>query len=68
MHARSEEFDATELRRARPFLETIDLRALELVQVMALNDSSGYIHQDPGRGGFFHKFWIGVCHPDPIEG
>ena len=29
MHARSEEFDATELRRARPSLETIDLRALE---------------------------------------
>ena len=30
MHALSEEFDATELRRARTSLETIDLRALEL--------------------------------------
>ena len=29
MHARSKEFDATELRRARASLETIDLRALE---------------------------------------
>ena len=29
MHALSEEFDATELRRARASLETIDLRALE---------------------------------------
>ena len=29
MHARSEEFDATELRRARASLEMIDLRALE---------------------------------------
>ena len=29
MHAFSEEFDATELRRARASLETIDLRALE---------------------------------------
>ena len=29
MHARSEEFDATELRPARASLETIDLRALE---------------------------------------
>ena len=28
MHAPSEEFDATELRRARASLETIDLRAL----------------------------------------
>ena len=30
MHALSEEFDATELRRARASLEMIDLRALEL--------------------------------------
>ena len=30
MHALIEEFDATELRRARASLETIDLRALEL--------------------------------------
>ena len=29
MHALSEEFDATELRRARASLEMIDLRALE---------------------------------------
>ena len=29
MHALSEEFNATELRRARASLETIDLRALE---------------------------------------
>ena len=29
MHALSKEFDATELRRARASLETIDLRALE---------------------------------------
>ena len=29
MHALSEEFDATELRRAHASLETIDLRALE---------------------------------------
>ena len=29
VHALSEEFDATELRRARASLETIDLRALE---------------------------------------
>ena len=29
MHAHSEEFDATELRRARASLEMIDLRALE---------------------------------------
>ena len=30
MHAHSKEFDATELRRVRASLETIDLRALEL--------------------------------------
>ena len=29
VHALSEEFDATELRRARAYLEPIDLRALE---------------------------------------
>ena len=29
MHALREEFDATDLRRARASLETIDLRALE---------------------------------------
>ena len=37
MHALSEEFDATELRRARASLETIDLGALEFERVTHLH-------------------------------
>ena len=44
MHALSEEFDATELRRARASLETIDLRALEFGSVSTTSERVTHLH------------------------
>ena len=44
MHALSEEFDATELRRARASLETIDLRALEFGSASTTSERVTHFH------------------------